>query len=220
MLRTHPRVLRTLGLAILIAPAVLTAGRDAPAVGSIQGEVSLNPPPARRSAPRYRMGATHPIQTVPAVAYLQGAIPGGAGGEPGSITQRDTTFVPPVLFVRPGASVAFPNEDPFFHNVFSYSSSARFDLGRYPQGRSKSVTFAEPGIVKIYCEVHDFMRAVVFVTENPYHTVVGEDGSFRMDGVPAGTYTLVVWHTDLGEVEQSVRVTDGGTAQVRVALGR
>ena len=208
-------------LALLIAPAVLAWGGPPVRVGSIEGQVELNVPPPRRSAPRYRAGASQEIQGMPAVVYLTGPIPGGrAGGPAPTIAQRDTAFLPAVLFVRPGTSVAFPNEDPFFHNVFSYSSTARFDLGRYPQGESKSVTFTEPGIVKIYCEVHEHMRSVVFVTENPYHAMVGSDGRFRIEGVPAGTYTLVVWHTDLGEVEQEVRVSDGAVVRVQIALGR
>ena len=219
-MRRSPKTLRALSLALVLTPAVLLAGSERSAVGAIEGQVTLTTPPPRRTAPRYRAGSAHPIQEVPAVAFLEGPTPSAtrAAAAP-SITQRDTAFVPPVLFVRPGTSVAFPNGDPFFHNVFSYSSTARFDLGRYPQGESKSVTFDEPGILKIYCEVHDFMRSVVFVTENPYHAVVA-DGSFRIDGVPAGTYTLTVWHTDLGETQETVTVTDGGTARVRVELGR
>jgi hypothetical protein len=98
------------------------------------------------------------------------------------MTQRDTTFVPSVVAVRAGGTVDFPNGDPFFHNVFSYSSAQRFDLGRYPQGESKSVTFDEPGIVELFCEVHEFMRGAVVVTENPFHAVVAEDGRFPTIG--------------------------------------
>ena len=108
--------------------------------------------------------------------------------------------------------------DSFFHNVFSYSAAARFDLGRYPRGESKEVRFDEPGIAKIYCEVHEFMRAVVVVTDNPFHAVVAEDGTFRLEDVPAGTYTLVAWHPDFDEVEQTVVVRDGSTAAVSLEL--
>jgi hypothetical protein len=110
--------------------------------------------------------------------------------------------------------VAFPNRDPFFHNVFSYSGAARFDLGRYPEGESKSVTFREPGIVRVYCEVHDFMRAAVIVTENPYHARPDAEGRFRIPGVPPGTYTLVGWHADQGTVTEEVTVSEGGRVEV------
>jgi hypothetical protein len=156
------------------------------------------------------------------VAYLKGKIP-GVPVKPPAVTptmmQHDTAFVPAALVIPVGTTVSFPNTDPFFHNVFSYSRTERFDLGRYPKGVTKSVTFDKPGIVKVYCEVHHFMRAVIVVTENPFHAVVGADGSFRIDGVPAGRYTLVIWHPDLGTVEKSVVVPEGGVVHVHAALG-
>lgn len=154
------------------------------------------------------------------MVYLRGSIPGASpGGSGGAVmAQEDTTFAPPLLIVPVGTAVEFPNRDPFFHNVFSYSSARRFDLGRYPLGQSKSVTFGEPGIVKIYCEVHDFMRAAVVVVENPFHAVVDPDGAFSLEGVPPGRHTLIVWHADGGTEEVDVEVPDGGTARVTVDL--
>jgi hypothetical protein len=134
------------------------------------------------------------------------------------MAQEDTAFHPPVVVVRTGTTVTFPNRDSFFHNVFSYSGPQRFDLGRYPQGESKSVTFDAPGVVKIYCEVHDFMRAAVIVTESGLHAIPGEDGRFSLAGVPAGTYKLVAWHPDLGQKEMEVRVQDGATVRVELTL--
>lgn len=195
-------------------------------VGTITGRVTLEPPPPpRRSANRYPGAPTAAtaIQELPAVVYLKGLVPGsppaGYAANP-TMTQRDTAFAPSVLALRVGGAVSFPNGDPFFHNVFSYSSPKRFDLGRYPEGESKAVTFDEPGVVEVFCEVHDFMRGAIVVTENPYHAVVGADGSYSIAGVPAGTYTLVAWHADHEPVERSVTVTDGGTARVEVELRR
>lgn len=211
---------------IVVLVSLLVGAWDAPVApleGSIAGELTLITRPPRRSASRYpgQAAATHSIQQIPAVVYLEGAIPGRTAG-PGSMptmAQRDTAFTPSVLVVPVGSEISFPNEDPFFHNVFSYSGAARFDLGRYAQGTSKSVSFDEVGIVSVYCEVHEFMRSAIVVVENPYWAVVGESGSFELANVPAGEYTLVVWHADLGSVEERVIVSDGQVARVQLTLG-
>jgi plastocyanin len=191
--------------------------------GVIEGRVTLEPPPPRRSANRYPGGATetHEIQRLPAFVYLVGSIPGsGASDAEPTMAQRDTMFLPSVVAVRAGGGVRFPNGDPFFHNVFSYSSAQRFDLGRYPQGESKTVTFSEAGIVEIFCEVHEFMRGAIVVTENPFHAVVGADGTFRITGVPEGTHTVAFWHPDHRPLERRVTVGPGGPTRVEVELGR
>lgn len=197
-------------------------GSDAgQAVGVIEGVMELERRPARRMAQRYPgagAGPARTVQDIPPVVYLRGPVGGSAAARapdgPSAIAQRDTTFEPSLLVVPAGDTVAFPNRDPFFHNVFSYSGPARFDLGRYPQGESKSVTFSEPGVVRVYCEVHDFMRAAVVVTENRYHARPDAEGRFRIEGVPAGTYTLVGWHADHGSVTREVTVPAGGRVEV------
>ena len=173
------------------------------AAGVVQGRVEVQRAPPRRRAQRYPTGqaqATRTVQELPAVVYLRGGPPvTGPRGSSATISQQDTAFVPAVLAVPRGATVDFLNEDPFFHNVFSYSQAKRFDLGRFPASQSKSVTFEETGIVKVYCEVHDFMRAVVLVLDTPYHSPVSEDGSFTIRGVPPGAYEVVAWHADFDE---------------------
>ena len=216
------------GLAALVI-ALVALGEAAEAApplstGVIEGTVSVHRRPPRRSAARYPGAAprTRSVQEVPVVVFIRGVVAGvptRTDGAVATLAQQDTAFSPAALAVQPGTVVEFPNGDSFFHNVFSYSGIARFDLGRYPRGESKEVRFDEPGIAKIYCEVHEFMRAVVVVTENPFHAVVGEDGVFRLEGVPAGTHTLVAWHPDFDEVEQRVVVQDGGTAVVDLELG-
>src|SRR5690606_234544 len=154
--------------------------------GSIEGRVEAAKPRVRRVADRYAAGggAVAKIQPLPAVVVLEGAEGAGAGTRRHRLAQRDTAFVPGVLVVPPGATVEFPNEDPFFHNVFSYSSVNRFDLGRYPRGESKSVRFDRPGVVRIYCEVHESMRAVVIVTPSAHHA--GEEWAILADPLEDG----------------------------------
>ena len=180
--------------------------------GIIEGEVTLRLKAPRRSAGRYPGGSTaaRTIQQVPAVVCLQGRLR--------TLSQRDTAFAPGALAVQVGSTVRFPNEDDIFHNVFSYSAAERFDLGRYPKGESKEVVFDEPGVVDVYCEVHEFMRAVIVVTENPFHAVVDEGGAFRLEGVPPGSYTLIATHPDLDPVEHHVEVRAGETARIEVEI--
>ena len=207
---------------LLLLAVVLTAAEAPPPVGVIEGRVVVPDAPPQRRANRYPGGASaaHAIQSLPAVVYLLGPVPGEATAAHPTMMQRDTAFAPAVVAVRAGGTVAFPNGDPFFHNVFSYSSAQRFDLGRYPQGESKDVTFPDAGVVEVFCEVHEFMRGAILVAENPFYAVVGADGSFRIPGVPDGEHRVAVWHPDHEPVERRVVVTSGGTARVEVELER
>jgi plastocyanin len=135
-----------------------------------------------------------------------------------SIAQRDEQFVPHVVAVTAGSSVAFPNEDPFFHNVFSLSRGASFNLGRYPSGSSRSRIVAKPGIIKVFCEIHSHMSAVIRVFDHPWFTVPSDDGTFTIDNVPAGDYTLAAWHERIGERRDKVTIRAGATTQVTFTL--
>lgn len=215
---------RVLPVFLLVALGGLLHSPEASAQGTgvVEGSVDLRLPPPRRTAGRYPGGASapHALQPVPVVVFVEGRL--GAPPRPPArtpvVAQRDTAFVPSALIVPVGTTVSFPNGDPFFHNVFSYSSAARFDLGRYPRGESRDVTFENPGVVKVYCEVHDFMRSVIVVTENAFHAVVGEDGRFRIEGVPEGTHTFTVYHPDVPPVRREVRVAAGAVARLDVEL--
>lgn len=121
--------------------------------------------------------------------------------------QKDMMFVPSVLAVAVGTTVSFPNNDPFFHNVFSYSKTRRFDLGRYPKGKTADVTLDKPGIISVFCEIHFSMRAYIHVLPTPYFTVSDEKGAFRIPNVKPGDYTLHVWQENLPELQRPVSVT-------------
>jgi plastocyanin len=109
------------------------------------------------------------------------------------LDQRDMVFRPLVLPILIGSTVDFPNSDPLFHNVFSLSQPKEFDLGRYPKGQKKSVTFEHTGVVSVYCEIHSYMFATILVLQNPYFAVPDEDGNFILKNIPSGTYQLSFW---------------------------
>ena len=110
------------------------------------------------------------------------------------------------------------NDDPFFHNVFSLSSAATFDLRRYPRGQSRAQTFPKAGIVKVYCNIHSHMSATILVMDNPYFTIPALDGGFELKNVPPGEYTLVGWHERVGERRSLVRVERGKATTVDLSL--
>ncbi|MCA9750904.1 MAG: hypothetical protein KC591_01830 [Gemmatimonadetes bacterium] len=136
---------------------------------------------------------------------------------PPTMAQKDRMFVPSVLAVPVGGSIEFPNQDPFFHNVFSYSKTKKFDLGRYPEGESASVTFLEPGIVPVFCEIHYSMRAYIHVVETPWYDVTAEDRRFEILGVRPGEYTIRVWQEGLPDLVRPL-VVEAGADSVWVEI--
>jgi plastocyanin len=103
-------------------------------------------------------------------------------------------FEPRVLAVPRGATVAFPNQDPILHNVFSLSPGNRFDLGLYRKGPGKSMAFKEPGLVRVYCNVHQSMVAYILVLDTPYFASPDAQGRFTVSGPVPGPGTLTVWY--------------------------
>ena len=131
------------------------------------------------------------------VVYLQSA-PRGAfeQTEPGRavMDQRNETFVPHVLAITTGTTVDFPNSDKIYHNVFSLSKAAKFDLGRYPVGHSQAIRFDRAGIVRVFCDIHSHMNAFILVFAHRYFAVTDDDGRYRIENVPPGTYAVAVWN--------------------------
>jgi plastocyanin len=109
------------------------------------------------------------------------------------LDQRNLTFAPHVLAVRVGTVVDFPNNDRVFHNVFSFRDGKRFDLGMYPVGTVRQVRFDQPGLSRIFCNIHPQMGAYVVVVDTPYFATADRDGAFSIADVPPGTYTYRAW---------------------------
>ncbi len=187
------------------------------ALGAIHGRVDV-PEPLRPVARRPSVGelGTPPARALPdrrrSVVYLETAPAAALERQPrhGAIDQRSETFVPHVLAVTAGTVVDFPNSDATYHNVFSLSRATSFDLGRYAQGRSKSVRFDRPGIVRVFCDIHSHMSAFVLVFNHNYYAVTAPDGTYRINDVPAGSYTVAVWNEVLALASSPVSVQEGG----------
>ena len=114
------------------------------------------------------------------------------------IDQRNETFVPHVLAIIAGTTVDFPNNDVTYHNVFSLSKTQAASISAAtPPGRSKSVRFDRPGIVRVFCEIHSHMSAFILVFAHRYFAVTDADGRYRIDNVPPGTYNVVAWNEAL-----------------------
>ena len=111
-----------------------------------------------------------------------------------------------MLVVPVGSSVTFPNDDAFYHSVYSLSAGNAFDLGLYDTGPGKSVTFAVSGIVEIRCHVHGSMHATIVVVDGPATRTTQPGERFRLDGIKPGRRTLHVWTPDGGEIRRTVVV--------------
>jgi len=117
-----------------------------------------------------------------------------APSKPAQMLQKDKTFQPHVLAVPVGGRVSFPNLDPIFHNAFSNFNGQIFDVGLYKPGQSRTVVFKRPGIVRVFCNIHPQMSAIIAVMDTPYFAVTDKAGSFEIGNVPPGDYQLHLFH--------------------------
>lgn len=217
------------GGGLLAALALALAGSTR--AGTIEGSVTLTPadlsfrggmkPNAyvgQLSGSAMRADAPVPSDTTYGVAYVADVgTAGDAEPEPLLLDQKGQRFIPRILAVVAGEAVDFRNSDNVYHNVFSYSPPKRFDLGRYPRGRSKRLVFPKPGLIQVFCDIHSDMRADIVVVPSRRYAYVNADGRFRIEGVPAGKHTLVVWLPRRGERRGEVEVPSASPAEF--ALG-
>jgi plastocyanin len=190
------------------------------ASATIEGRVEL---PKSHSAPvqakRYEIVTRAGVlSTQPplAVVYLDGSFPKPASPPTKEVAQKDLTFIPALLPIRVGSKVEFPNLDDTYHNIFSYSPTKRFDLGRYrPEERPIPVeVFDKPGLVTLRCDIHDHMRGLILVLNTPYFVMTDTNGHFRLSGLPAGRYTLKAWIDSKTTREKPVDLKSGQTLHV------
>ena len=198
-------------------------GVAAPPSGTVEGIVKLEAAKPARVV-TYGVRTKNPVlppEDPRAIVYLErgdGHYP-PAESNAVDITQRGYQFRPAMIALRVGGQVAFPNRDDEFHSVFSYSSPKRFDLGRFRKDEpSPPIAFDEPGVVKVYCEIHKHMRALLLVLETPWYTITDPSGHFVLADVPTGDYRVKAFLPNEKTLETNVTVT-GGEA-VEIELGR
>jgi len=136
--------------------------------------------------------------------------------DPIQVIQKDATFIPTVTPVTVGSIVQFVNDDPFFHNVFSLTPGARFNIGRRPKGDvySKEIpqlSWKVQGIgpINLYCDIHSQMSAVILSLDTPYFTKLNEDGSFTLPELPDGEYEIRAYHPKFELISRKVIVRQG-----------
>jgi plastocyanin len=186
----------------------LTAAKTTPLAVSPYGQRGVAPRPAAREAE---------IKNV--IVYVQGLKPSAPPpAERARVTQRGEQFLPQVTAMTAGSTVDFPNDDPFFHNVFSLSKAKTFDLGRYPSGTSRSEVFNQAGVVKVFCHLHSHMTALIMVFDHPWFAIPSDSGAFSLPPVPVGELTLVAWHERIGERRERVMVAPGATVRMSFTL--
>jgi plastocyanin len=139
--------------------------------------------------------------------------------EPVVIDQRGCVYLPRIVGARVGQTLEVRNSDQLLHNVHSRSSGSNsFNVGQPQAGVvSRFRLNEEPGLLRLACDVHRWMTAYVGVVSHPYFAVTSDDGTFRISGVPPGTYTIQAWHERYGDLSETVHVAPGGTAAVAFA---
>ena len=223
MLRLRRGVVPAVGLLLMVTLRPTTTAQTSAIRGHVilpreiaaaprRPDVSGLGMPSPRSATARRQSVVY-LEVGPREAFE------GATGSRATIDQRGETFVPHIVAVKAGTEVDFPNNDETYHNVFSLSPVGAFDLGRYAAGRSQSVRFDRPGIVRVFCDIHSHMSAFVLVFGHRFYAVTDVDGSYRIDGVPPGGYTVTAWHERFGTVSQSVQIPeDGGDTDLELSF--
>ena len=207
--------LRILAVALLAAMPAFSHAETA-----IEGRVEL---PKTRPVPvmnkRYEIvangGVLAPYPPF-AIVYLEGKFPPPGELPVQQMAQKDLAFATPLLPVRVGTKVEFPNLDDTFHNIFSFSPAKRFDLGRYTSTERPipSQTFDKAGLVTLRCDIHEHMRGLILVLDTPHFVKTDAEGRFRLTGLPAGTFKVKAWIDSKTTLDRPVDLKDGATARV------
>jgi plastocyanin len=202
---------RRVAAALLLAACSVAVGVRAEPAGELRGRVSLGV-------------ANLPLSAVaPVVVYLEAldakGVATGAPARTPHMRQRDARFSPSFLVIAAGQSLEMVNDDAIYHNVFSYSKPNDFDLGLYPAGESRKLLLRHPGVVKLYCSIHESMNATILVAPTRWFDVVGAKGSYALTGVPPGQYRAVVWTERLPVTARVIEIGAGEQRSLDWVIG-
>lgn len=198
------------GAACLAALLALRSGgaADSSATGDIRVTVTVLGPDHR------------PLPAPQAIVWIPGAAkapPEPAASRP-RVASKNKRFDPRITAVPAGTTVDFPNLDGIFHNVFSLSPGAKFDLGLYRNGATRTMTFDNPGLVRVYCNIHPQMAAYLMVIDGTNWAQTGADGSAVLANAPAGRVAVRAWDEKGGDYQGTVEVEAGRTAALAIVL--
>ncbi len=200
--------LLSLGIAALFAASSIAA--------TVEGKISLTG--LRRTSAR-----TQNLSGV--VVWLEGkpAEPLPPASRTIQMVQKTKKFTPHVLAIPVGSTVDFPNFDPIFHNAFSNFAGQPFDTGLYPPGATHKIRFRRDGVVRVFCNIHPTMSAVIVVLKSPYFATTNVAGEFKITGVPPGEYQLRVFHEratpeTLNALERKVALADGSLSLPEIPI--
>ncbi|HEY1582808.1 MAG TPA: carboxypeptidase regulatory-like domain-containing protein [Chthoniobacterales bacterium] len=203
------------GLLILAFAPAICRGQ-----ATIEGKVAL---PKTHFAPvvteRYEIvskGGVLATDPPRAVVYLEGNFPKPTARPTEEVAQKDFAFRPPLLAIEVGTKVEFPNLDDTYHNIFSYSPTKRFDLGRYPPNEkpAPSVVFDRAGLVTLRCDIHEHMRGLILVVDTPHFAITDPGGHYRLTNLPAGRFEFKAWVNSKTTWERAVDLKDGAVLHV------
>lgn len=183
---------RIFAIAILLILTALSSG-GAPQ-WTVSGRVKIVGRPAGAAVPT--IVYAEPLDARPRITPRRG-----------TLTQKNKSFLPHIVAVSAGSTVDFPNQDPIFHNVFSLSRPAAFDLGLYRAGASKSRTFTEPATYQVFCNIHPEMTAVILVLPTSYITEADAEGNYKLE-LPLGLYRITAWSERAQPVSTRIGIVD------------
>jgi plastocyanin len=148
-----------------------------------------------------------------AVVFVETPVPPAVAGAQATMDQINKTFVPGLLPIVVGTRVHFPNHDQIHHHVYSFSRTKSFELPLYKGEDAAPVLFDKVGVVKVGCNIHDWMSGIILVLPTPYFAVTDAEGRFTLSALPHGTYQLAAWHAQskakTEDTQQSIALSNG-----------